>query len=216
MKRTGFMPSKAVALAAIVAQLIGCSQAITVETDFPKPVIEPLPLKAGLRYDEGLTGYRYVEELANDGTWSFDLGNANRALFDTVFESLFRETVAVSAIDAADEEQPDIDVIIEPGVETMEFSLPRQSQTDQYGVWISYNLAIYEPAGDLIIKWPVKGYGQSDSRTFSADKSMEQATIQAMRDAAAIITLGFSDQPLVKKALLENGDDTDNEQNAPD
>ena len=110
-------------LLAVVVLLGGCSQAVTVETDFPKPVIAPLPLKAGLRYDDSLTGYQYAEELPQDGSWSFSLGNANRRLFDTVFGSLFRETVAVSAIDEAGQEHPDIDVIIEPSVEAMELAL---------------------------------------------------------------------------------------------
>ena len=206
MEETGRTPGRIAAAAALLLALGGCSQAVSVDTEFPAPVIEALPLKAGLQYDESLTNYRYAEKLPQDGDWSFELGTANRRLFDTLFGSLFRETAPVSTVASARQEVPDLDLIIQPAIEAMEFSLPRQSQTDQYAVWISYNLSIYEPAGELITSWPVKAYGQSDSRTFGAAGSMEQATIKAMRDAAAIIALGFAGQPKVRKALLDNAD----------
>lgn len=207
---------KTLLVAAAATLLAGCSQAVTIDTTFPRPVIDALPLKAGVRYGPEFSDYRYVEALPQYGEWTFDLGGANRKLFEILFSALFAETVAVPSIESAAQAHPDLDVVIEPAVEALEFALPSQSRSDQYSVWIRYNLAIYEPTGDLITNWPVSAYGESDSRTFGASKSMKQATIRAMRDAAAIIALGFAGQPKVRQALLNENDDNDDNDEAGD
>ena len=186
--------------------LTSCSQAVTIEPDFPTPIITPLPLVVGLHFPDELTTYVYSEEVPNDTSWTFDIGAANDELFNTVFPSMFQKTVRLDSRDGAIEQYPDLDAVIEPAVEAFEFSLPRQSRTEQYAVWIRYNVRVYAPDGDLITTWPVSAYGQSDSR-FSASRSMERATIKAMRDAAATIALGFGNEPRIKDALLQEDSD---------
>lgn len=199
---------KRLACAAVFSALMsGCAQTVNVEADFPEPLVETLPLTVGLKYDEALSGYQYKEQVPNDVEWTFNLGAANLKLFDTVFGSLFSEAVPVADIATAAEQYPELDAVIAPEVEALEFSLPRQSQSDQYSVWIRYNLNVFDPSGDLITIWPVSAYGQSDTRVFGASGAMEQATIRAMRDAAASITLGFDQQPKIKDALLDDGRD---------
>lgn len=195
------------ALFGLVGWLAGCSQAVLVQADFPDPVVSPLPLAVGLKYPETLTGYVYTEEVPNDYAWTFDIGAANTSLFDSVFLHLFERTVRIDP--GSDSPPPaDLDAVIEPSLEAFEFSLPRQSRTDQYAVWIRYNLTVFRPGGEVIVSWPVSAYGQSDSRTFKANRSMELATIRAMRDAAATIALGFEKQPKIRDALLkETGDE---------
>jgi len=190
-----------------IALLAGCSQSVVVETDFPQPMVPSLPLKIGLRYDDALLGYEYREKVPNDVEWSFKLGDANLDLFNTIFASLFAETIRIDDIESAATQYPQLDAIIAPQVEALEFSLPRQSQTDQYSVWIRYNINVYQPTGDLITTWPVSAYGQSDSRTFGGNAAMERATIRAMRDAAATITLGFANQPKIKEAFFSAAGD---------
>jgi hypothetical protein len=74
-------------------------------------------------------------------------------------------------------------------------------------VWIRYNLNVFAPDGTLITRMPISAYGQSDSRTFKGGSSMEQATIRAMRDAAASIIVGFGADPKIRQALLEDSSD---------
>jgi hypothetical protein len=189
-------------LCALVVALAACSQSVVVQADFPEPVVSPLPLVVGLKYPEALTGYVYTEEVPNDYAWTFDIGAANTSLFDSVFLNLFERTVRIDP--ASGSPAPaDVDAVIEPSLEAFEFSLPRQSRTDQYAVWIRYNLTVFSPDGEVIVSWPVSAYGQSDSRAFKANRSMELATIRAMRDAAATIALGFEKQAKIRDALLK-------------
>jgi hypothetical protein len=195
-------------LLAVATLLSACSQLVEVDTDFPEPLVTPLALKVGLRYGDSIKNYSYKEELPADGDWTFELGAMNVRLFDTIFSALFAEVVYVDATGGSGEPYSTLDAVIEPTIEAFEFSLPRQSQSDQYSVWIRYNLHVYAADGTLITNWPVSAYGQADSRLFGADDAMAQATISAMRDAVASIVTGFEKEPKIKAALLtENKDD---------
>jgi hypothetical protein len=198
------------------ALIAGCAKSVTVNADFPELLIEPLPLTIGLHYDESLANYAYTEQVPNDAEWNFQLGSANLEMFNTVFGSLFTDTVMVDNIENAAAQHPGLDAVIAPRVDALEFSLPRQSQSDQYSVWIRYNLDIYEPTGDLITRWPVSAYGQSDSKMFSAEGSMELAAIRAMRDAIATIALGFEKQPKISKALFNVGEEQEKQETPAD
>ena len=105
--------------------------------------------------------------------------------------------------------------VLEPTIEAFEFSLPRHSRTDQYGVWINYTLNVYGPDGDLRANWPVKGYGEVDSRRFKGNETMKQATVLAMRDAATIIIDSLDRDTGLRRAIMgANGVDRSNEETA--
>ncbi len=181
----------------------GCAQDIKIGSDFPQPVVEALPLKLGLRYTEEFLTYTYAEDLPNEVSWSFDLGAANRKLFDRVFDSLVTEAVSLGDGEAP----PGLDAVVEPVVEAMEFSLPRQSRSDQFAVWIRYQVQVFDRGGDVITILPVNAYGQGDALRFNSDEAMRQATVKAMRDAAVSIIVGFSEDEKIRKVLLEENPD---------
>ncbi len=192
-------------LVVLAAALLGaCAKSIVIDSDFPEPAVQPLPLKIGIHYEEEFANYRYTEDLPNDVEWSFDLGGANIKLFDSIFLALFDITSVVEGTGGTDPSYAALDAVIVPAIQAFEFSLPRQSNSEQYSVWIRYNLRIYSPSGTLIASWPVSAYGQSDERTFNASAAMEEAVIKAMRDAAASILIGFAEQPKIKEALLSD------------
>jgi hypothetical protein len=193
----------------LTAVMLGaCAKKIVVETEFPEPVVESLPLNIGVHFETAFTQYSYTEDLPNDIEWSFDLGAANIKLFDRIFTALFDITVPVDGNGGSDPAYASLDAVISPTIEAFEFSLPRQSGSEQYSVWIRYNLHIYSPDGSLITKYPVSAYGQSDTRTFGASAAMEEAVIKAMRDAAASIVMGFAEQQKIKETLLSDEDST--------
>ena len=187
--------------------LVGCSQSLTVQTEFPTPVLEPLPLIVGIRYPDTLTDYVHHEAPPLEAEWTIHLGAANVLLFDKLFGAMFIQTVALEQ-DTSIVAHPELDAVIEPTLEEFEFSLPRQSQTDQYAVWLRYNVRVYTPDGELICNWPVTAYGQAGAKTTAPEKPMQQATVLAMRDAAASIAVGFINAPGIKDKLLsKTGDD---------
>ncbi len=188
-----------------------CSQSMTVQTGFPTPVLEPLPLVVGIRYPETLTNFVHQEAPPLESEWTIRLGAANQLLFDKLFGAMFVETVMLGP-DTDVAAHPELDAVIEPTLEEFEFSLPRQSQTDQYAVWLRYNVRVYTPDGELISNWPVTAYGQVGAKMMAPEKSMQQATVLAMRDAAASIAVGFINAPGIKDKLLPQTSDDKDEQ----
>ncbi len=196
--------------------LTGCAHEVVVETGFPDPLIEQVPLNVGVFYTDALRNYTYDEDLPNDASWSFSIGAANIRMFDTALTAMFTRVTPVTSHGGTGVPFDELDVIIEPELEAFEFSLPRQSRSDQYGVWIRYNLRVYAPDGTLQTTWPLSAYGQSDSRTFGGNKPMEAAVIQAMRDAIASMVTGFTDAPTVRTILFPDTAAEPDSSTAPD
>jgi len=192
----------AITCAVATALLLGCSKQVVVETTFPEPIIEELPLDAGVYFPETLRDYRYEEDLPNDIDWAFTLGDANVLMLDRALGALFRDVITVEQPGGSGSPYDRLDVIIHPTVEAFEFSLPRQSRSDQYAVWIRYNLAVHTPDGRLITNWPVSAYGQADSKLLRGGTAMEAAVVRAMRDAIANIVIGFPLDKEIAAALL--------------
>jgi hypothetical protein len=188
--------------AAATLLLLGCSKQVVVETTFPEPIIEELPLDAGVYYPQTLRNYTYEEDLPNDLDWEFELGDANIKMMDRALGALFREVIPVDQAGGSGPPYDRLDVVIHPTVEAFEFSLPRQSRSDQYAVWIRYNLAVHAADGQLITNWPVSAYGQADSKLFRGGGAMEAAVVRAMRDAIANIVIGFPQDAEIAAALL--------------
>jgi hypothetical protein len=171
----------------------GCDQALIVPTTFPEPVVEPLPLDVALYFTDEFAGYRYQEDVPGDAKWDIELGKANVALFESVSRRLFRSATRVAARPEG-AEAGRYNAIIEPSIAAFEFSLPAQSATDQYSVWIRYTVKVLRPDGTELTSWNISAYGESDSTMLRPARSMEQATILALRDAAAMLTVNFANE----------------------
>lgn len=187
----------AILLTAVLA-LSGCSPSIEVTTTFPEPLVDALPLTAGVYYTDTFTGYTYNEELPMDNIdWTFNIGSANQLLFDSIFYETFTRVITVNGPTA-----DGVDVILEPAIQALEFSLPRQSRNNQYAVWIRYTINVYSPDGKLRSTVPVPGYGEVDSRRLKGKESMREATVWAMRDAASIIIESLTKDTALRRAVM--------------
>lgn len=180
--------TQAFALTAVMT-LGGCGGA-AVKLDnptIPAPLIDQLPLSVAARYPEVFDHFVHEEQVIGKEKWSIDLGRSNRLLFTQLFGAMFTDFKVIDA--ATDARDLDIDALIEPSIDAFEFSVPSQSQTDDFAVWIRYRIKIYDHEGVQIANWPIAAYGKSLSTTFGGDEALQRAAILAMRDAAALIIL---------------------------
>lgn len=186
--------------------LAGCDQALVVPTTFPEPLVEPLPLDVALHFTDEFAGYRYREDVPGDAKWDIELGRANVALFESVSRRLFRSATRVPARPGG-AEAARYDVIIEPSVAGFEFALPAQSATDQYSVWIRYTVKVFRPDGTELTALNISAYGESDATMLRPARSMEQATILALRDAAAVLAVNFANEARARGVMpMEKSD----------
>jgi len=171
------------------AFVAGCGGAqVTVnDPSIPEPLIDQLPLNVAARYPDAFDHFVHEEKVMGKEKWSIDLGRSNRLLFTQLFGSMFTEFNVV----ATDAEAQDLvfDALIEPSIDAFEFSVPSQSQTDEFAVWIRYRIKIFDDEGVQIANWPIAAYGKSTAGSFGGDQALQRAAILAMRDAAALIIL---------------------------
>ena len=199
-----------IALLAIVTAVAACGGAqVTVKNPtIPEPLIDKLPLKVGARYPENFDHYIHEELVVGKEKWSIDLGAANKLLFSQLFSSMFTDFQVVDA--AADPNELGLDALIEPAIDAFEFSVPKQSQTEEFAVWIRYRIKIYDGDGNQIANWPISAYGKSQTTTFGGDEALRRAAVLAMRDAAALVIMQMDKATGISKLSAMKNTETTN------
>lgn len=211
MCRTGFIDKlmrtirtgTAARLALLAATgLAGCSSSVVVESEFPVPLVEPLPVRMGLIFDPELRDFIHAETLPPRAPWTIDLGDANVALLEPLFGSMFATTQPVDSVPLSGGETAGLDGVIRSTLERFEFDVPFGERDEFVEVWMQYRFFVYEPDGDIIAEWPVTGYGKSELERNQED-AVRRAAIIAMREAGATISTQFSQQPEINYWLQE-------------
>ncbi len=184
--------------------LSACSQSLTLETktDVPVPLVTKIPLNMGVYYDDKFRNYIYEENSEDRPNWAIKSGNSQVELFDQVLPSMFQNISHLDSI--ADGQANNIDGILAPEVEDMQFALPRETRSDLYEVWIKYKVRLLDTEGNVIADWPVTGYGKSSTEFLkSRDKGLQAAINSAFRDAGAKFALNFARVPPIRQWLAD-------------
>ena len=185
--------------------IAGCASVVTVESQFPPPLVEPLPVRVGVILDDALTGYEYFEEIPQQATWTIHLGSANELFLGGLFESMFLETYPVEAVPLTSTDLFRLDGVLQPELEKFEFEVPVSGRDEFVEVWMQYRLRLFEPDGDLVTEWPVSGYGKAELG--NKERALNRATVVAMREVGAAISTRFAELPQVEYWLQERGND---------
>ena len=186
------------------ACLTGCGGSqVIVESAFPTPLIEPLPVSMGIIIPDELYNFIYTEDIPDQSLWTIALGDANVAMLGPIFKVMFRETRDVESL-AVVAGDSSLDGVIEPKLEKFEFDVPTGERDEFVEVWLQYQITVYEPDGGTVIQWPVSGYGKSELIRDPED-AVQRAAIVAMREAGATIATKFSEQPQVRTWLGGKG-----------
>ena len=176
--------------------ILSCSSQITVlDPNIPKPVIASSNLSAAIKYPDNFEDFSHEEQIIGEDKWQIKLGRSNKILFNKLFSSIFNDFIILDKDSAL---ESTIDILIEPEIEAFEFSVPKQSQTNAFAVWIRYRIKIYDNQGKTIANWPISAYGKSETGTFSDNNDLGHAAILAMRDAAALIILQIEKSSILK------------------
>ena len=138
----------------------GCGATVTMDPPtIPVPLLEPIPGIAAAKTYEGQNRHAY---------------------------HLYMMNVTV----LGPEDDPfamNFDAYIEPSIDAFEFSVPNQTRTDSFAVWIRYRIKVWNSAGDQIANWPIAAYGKSQTTALGGSNALQRAAILAMRDAAALM-----------------------------
>jgi hypothetical protein len=189
---------KAISFIAISTVLGGCGSSVTIsDPTIPEPLIAKLPMSVAGRYPERFQNFVHEERVIGKEKWTINLGRSNAMLFDQLFASMFTDYVVID--DATDPKDLGIDALIEPTIDAFEFSVPNQSQTEEFAVWIRYRIKVFDNQGKQVANWPISAYGKAQATTFGSDAALRRAAVLAMRDAAALIIMQMDKSTGVSK-----------------
>ncbi len=184
-------------LLTLAASLVaGCGSSVRLDPPtIPVPLIDTIPMSVAVRIPDQFENFVHEEQVLGREEWSIDLGRSNAKFFTQLFGYMFDQ---VTIITEADEiPSSGIDALIEPTIDAFEFSVPNQTKTDSFSVWIRYRIKVYDSEGELIANWPVSAYGKSLTTAMGGSDALQRAAVLALRDAAALLIIKFDDQVLV-------------------
>lgn len=178
----------AISFSLLLLALMGCSSTVMMnEPTIPVPRVEKIPVDVALRMPEAFKHFEHEENILGREAWSIDLGGSHAAFFRQLFGYLFDNLTIIGPDDDANDYQ--FDALIEPSIDGFEFSVPNQSKTEIFAVWIRYRLKVFDRAGNNASNWTVSAYGKSQKEGLSGAPALERAALLAMRDAAALIIM---------------------------
>lgn len=151
-------------------------------------------MSVAVRMPANFENFVHEENVLGREEWKINLGRSNAVFFTQLLSYMFENVTVLSATD--DPADFEIDALIEPTIDAFEFSVPNQTKTDAFAVWIRYRVKVFDPAGKLVVNWPVSAYGKSLTTTMGGSEALQRAAVLAMRDAAALMILRFNEQTL--------------------
>jgi hypothetical protein len=166
----------------------GCASSLQVDMPtIPSPRVEKIPVDVAVRIPENFHDFTHTENVLGKSEFTIYLGNSNANFFPQLFDFMFDSVVVLGPDD--DPRDYQFDALIEPTIEGFEFSIPNQTQTSAYSVWIRYRLNVFDSVGNRASSWTVSAYGKSQKEGITGTDSLRRAAILAMRDAAALIIM---------------------------
>ena len=192
--------AKCALIAALVLAALGCAGAkVAVPTGFPVPQVAKVPLPVGLYLDEALLSYVHRESLEQRGDWEIELGSAQEPMFDNLLSGLFIGHRTVKQLGASHD---DIAGVLAPSIEELQFSIPEQTRSEYYEVWIRYRFELHANDGEKLGQWDLTAYGKAHQQNHAgASAALQSAALVACRDAMAFFTQQFGKVPVVQTWL---------------
>jgi len=182
---------------AILMATSACSKTFVVVSEVPRPLVVATPIAAQLQFTDEFREYEYLETDRKRALEKVSFGEAQVDLFTRIFGALFE---LVSG------ENEHSDLKIEPKLLDFQYSIPSETKTTQFEIWLKYRLRITDGQGDEVADWVVKGYGKTPSTLLGSHlKLFNTAANIALRDVGAQLAIGFRTQPSIKEFLQSNG-----------
>ncbi|MEQ9022284.1 MAG: hypothetical protein RLN82_05930 [Pseudomonadales bacterium] len=175
----------------LVSALTACSSNYVVDANFPRPLVEPLPVSGELVITEEFQNYVFVEDTETRDDLEVDISSAQVELFQTITEHIFGGS-----------EAPEDQLIITPALVDFQYAIPRETRAEVYEIWLKYRVQVMSSNGEAIADWLITGYGKTPTAFMKTRQdSIELATTIALRDVGSQLSIGFSRQPDIRAWL---------------
>jgi hypothetical protein len=190
---------------ACAVALCGCGPTrLTVHADIPPLLVQPLPLRMGVRIPKSFAEYAQKEKV-NDGQWEIDLGAAQAAAIASVMKAMFQHTEMIGdqAPQQGGASPAGLDGIIETTLDSYVYLLPSSAPGASafYSATIGFKVNLEAPDGKLLGSWVYEGYGSAPERGLSNTEGVALVSGLAIRDACANLAVHLPEQELLLNLL---------------
>jgi hypothetical protein len=188
--------------------LVGCGPAhIVVEGKFPPPLIEPLPMTLGVWYGDDFAKHEFLDEAASrkESSLIVSTGAAQVQMWDTLLAGMFTRVVHLQARPTAGQSIPNVDAVLLPHIEELQYAIPAHTNVDVYEIWMRYRFELLNAQGSPVAQWTMTSYGKTPTALLqSAEAAVNLAAVMALRDAGANFSTNFTSVPALANWLRDN------------
>ena len=181
--------------------LSGCgSNQVIVQGEFPTPLIEKLNQTLGVYYEDEFKSHEIFDEAKSRGQsdWRIKTGEAQIRLWDLIFSGVFSKTLTLTERPSSEKPAEEVDLIIIPHVEELQYAIPSHTQVKVYEIWMRYRFELINAAGEPLGDWKMTAYGKTPQNLVmgieggqSKEEAINLAAIMALRDAGAHFVTSF-------------------------
>ena len=190
----------------VVALLLaGCTtKEVTVQGNFPAPLIEPLPITLGIWYEPEFAQHEFYDEAKgrSESDWIVKTGEAQVQMWSQLFNRMFTQVRPLEAAPAPDQMNPAVDAVLIPRVDELQYAIPAHTNIKVYEIWMRYAFELVTTGGDPIAEWTMTAYGKTPTAFLQSDEeAVRLAGVVALRDAGAHFITTFHKVPEVAQWL---------------
>tara|TARA_R110002110_G_scaffold405241_1_gene624257 strand:+ start:93114 stop:93773 length:660 start_codon:yes stop_codon:yes gene_type:complete len=194
-----------VTVIALLCLLAACGPTeVKVEGNFPRPLMEPLPLKMGIWYDDEFSTHEFFDEAKSrrESSWIVKTGEAQVQMWDTLLDGMFVELVPMNGKPGPGQMNPSVDAVLIPHVDELQYAIPAHTNVKVYEIWMRYRFELVTASGKPITEWTMTSYGKTPTAFLQSDQAaVNLAAVMALRDAGANFATSFLQVPGVAQWL---------------
>lgn len=198
-------PERWLAATLLTALLTACgAKQVIVQSEFPPPVMNKLPLTIGVWYDGDFSNHEFFDEASGraESSWLVNTGQAQVQLWDTLLKGMFHEVVYMNGKPGPGQMNPVVDAVLLPAVDELQYAIPAHTNVKVYEIWMRYRLQLVTTGGEPIADWTMPAYGKTPTAFMQSDEgAVRLAAIVALRDAGAHFASSFTRVPDVAQWL---------------
>jgi len=186
----------------ILLLITSCSsQSITISSSIPSPLVNKNQnISVITIYEDKIKNYLFESTPleSTDYTWEIDFQDAQKKIFNTIFDSFFSNITEQESLDLLNNNEANIVVTVD--LDKFEYLTPQLASNDKFSIWFKYKINLYNSELDPIMNWDITGYGEQAKSSFDDNQSMANAINIALRDVGANLTIQLEKE---KNELLD-------------
>lgn len=197
--------TRVVLLCVALAGISACGPSeVSVQGQFPTPLMQQLPLTMGVWYDEAFATHEFFDEAKGraESGWIVRTGDAQVDMWDTLLPGMFQEVVHMQALPRPGQMNQAVDAVLIPHVEELQYAIPTHTNVKVYEIWMRYRFELVTASGKPLAEWTMTAYGKTPTAFLQSDEAaVNLAAVMALRDAGANFVTTFARVPQVQDWL---------------